>query len=162
MRPPIHSVKHYSPFAIDQITTGTVQNVVVVSAVVGTVADIGLEVVEGSLVKAVWVELWLQNQGNLGEFVAILEKVPESGNGATFANMANLFAYTNKKNILYTTQGLTSNDGVSGPVAVMRQWFKIPKGKQRFGLGDRLVISIANVSANDLNRCGIAVFKEYR
>ncbi len=162
VRPTINSVKHFSPMAINQIATGVVENNVVISAVVSTVADVGLEVVEGSIVKACWVELWLQNEGTLGEFIAIIEKVPEGGNGATFANMANLFSYPNKKNVLYTTQGLTSNDGVSGPVNVMRQWFKIPKGKQRFGLGDRLVVSIANVSANDLVRCGIAIFKEYR
>ncbi len=162
VRPTIHSVKHFSPMAIDQISTGAVQNNVLISAVVSTVADVGLEVTEGSLVKAIYIELWLQNQGDLGEFIAIVEKVPEGGNGATFANMANLFSYPNKKNIFYTTQGLTSNDGVSGPVNVMRQWFKIPKGKQRFGLGDRLVVSIANVSANDLNRCGTSIFKEYR
>ncbi len=162
VRAMVHSNKHFVPFAIDQIATGTVQNVILVAGVSLAATDASNEVTEGNTVKAIYVELWLQNQGNLGEFIMILEKVQESSAGATFTEMANLFAYTNKKNVLYTTQGLTSNDGVSGPVNIIKGWVKIPKGKQRFGFGDRFIMSIANVSAGDLNRCGISIFKEYK
>ncbi len=161
VRPVVHSVKHYRQIPINQIATGLLESTVLVAAVESTVANTNQEVAEGTLVKAIYLEMWLQNQGNLGEFILTLTKVPEAGTGPTFAEHANLFAYTNKKNILYTTQGLTSNDGVSGPVAVVRQWFKIPKTKQRFGLGDRVILSISNVSAGDLNRCGFALYKEY-
>ncbi len=161
MRPVIHSVKHYRQIPINQIATGVLESTVLVAAVESTVANTNQEVAEGTLVKAIYVELWLQNQGNLGEFIATLTKVPEAGTGPTFAEHANLFSYTNKKNILYTTQGLTPNDAISGPIAVMRQWFKIPKTKQRFGLGDRVILSISNVSSQDLNRCGLSIYKEY-
>ncbi len=161
MRPIVHSVKHIVQYPITQITTGTVQNIDLVLAVESTIANLATEVAEGTLVKAVFVELWLQNQGNLGEQIVILEKVPILGTGATFAQMGNLFSYQNKKNIFFTHQGLTSNDGVSGPQVLVRQWIKIPKGKQRMGLGDSIKLSIANVSANDLNRCGMSIYKEY-
>ncbi len=161
VRPQVHSQKHYVQYLISQITTGLIQGIILVDAVESTIANAATEVVEGSLVKAVFVELWLQNQGNLGEFIATITKVPEFGTGPTFAQHASLFTYSNKKNVLYTTQGLTSNDAISGPVPVIRQWFKIPKGKQRFGLGDRLILSISNTSANDLNRCGMTTYKEY-
>ncbi len=68
-------------------------------------------------------------------------------------------SYANKKNILYHTQGI-SNDGVANAQAVVRQWFKIPKGKQRFGLGDSLKLSIST-QAEAINFCGFATYKEY-
>ncbi len=161
VRPVVHSVKHYVQYPIDQITTGTKTGIVVVNALERSAVNISNEVAEGSIVKAVFVELWLQNTGNLGEFIMTISKDPEGSNGPNFADMASLFTFTNKKNILYTTQGLTSNDGVSGPVNVSRGWIKIPKSKQRFGLGDKLNINISNVSANDLNYCGFSTYKEY-
>ncbi len=160
MRPIIHSTKHYVQAPISQISTGARENIIICQAVESTAANTAIEVVEGAVVKAVFVEMWLQNQGNLGTSIITLEKTTDVGLGPTFAEMAALFTYTNKKNILHTHEGLTANDAISGPVPVIRQWFKIPKGKQRFGLGDKLVLSIANVSSSDLNRCGLFIFKE--
>ncbi len=161
MRPIIHSVKHYVQFPIDQISTGARQIITLATAVESTLANLSTEVPEGTLVKAVYVELWLDNQSNLGESIVILEKTVAGQTPASFSNMGNLFAYENKKNILFTHQGLTSNDVGGNPVNIMRAWFKIPKGKQRMGLGDSIEIVIANVSANNLNRCGFAIYKEY-
>ncbi len=161
MRPPIHSTKHYVQFPIDQITTGTSQGIILAQAVESTLSNLSAEVSEGSLIKAVFVELWLENTGNLGESIVTISKDVRNNAGPTFAQMGNLFAFTNKKNILFTHQGLTSNDGVSQPTNVVRGWIKIPKSKQRFGLGDMLMLNIANVSSQDLNRCGMAIYKEY-
>ena len=161
VRPVVHSTKHYVQFPIDQITFATLQSIVIVDGVESTIANSATEVAEGSIVKAVFVELWLQNQSTLSEFIVTLTKVPEFGTGPTFAQQAALFTYSNKKNVLYCTQGLGPNDAISGPIPVLRQWFKIPKGKQRFGLGDRLILSISNVGSDDLNRCGFSTYKEY-
>ncbi len=161
MKAPIHSQKHYVQFPITQITTAAIGQIVIAQGVESTTANLASEVAEGSVIKAVYIELWLQNQGNLGESIVTVEKSPLNIAGPSFAQMANLFAYPNKKNILFTHQGLTSNDGVSGPVVVLRQWIKIPKSKQRFGLGDILSMTISNTSSNDLNRCGFAIYKEY-
>ncbi len=161
MKAPIHSTKHYVQFGISQILTGVVENISLCTAQESTIANLANEIAEGSLVKAIYIELWLQNEGNLGESIVTVSKDPVDNPGPTFAQHANLFAFQNKKNILFTHQGLTSNDGVSGPVVVLRQWIKIPKSKQRFGLGDGISLSISNVSANDLVRCGFAIYKEY-
>ncbi len=123
--------------------------------------NINADVEQGCTIKAIFIEMWLQNEGNLGEFILTLSKNQENNVGPTFAQQADMMTYTNKKNVLYMTQGLTSNDGVSGPVAILRQWFKIPKSKQRFGLGDVLTLNISNVSASDLVRCGFCTYKEY-
>ncbi len=161
VRPMVHSVKHYSQLAINQIGFGTRENNLIVAGVALQNADLSIEAVEGSTIKAVFFEMWLQNEGNLGEFIATISKDPQNGTGPTFAEMASLFTFDNKKNILWTSQGLTSNDGVSGPVNIIRQWIKIPKSKQRWGLGDALNFNIANVSSSDLVRCGFTTFKVY-
>ncbi len=75
--------------------------------------------------------------------------------------MTALGTFDNKKNILYTTQGLAPNDGVGQPVAVIRQWFKIPKSKQRFGLGDKIRLAIASRGDGVITYCGFATYKEY-
>jgi len=162
LRPPIMSVKHIVQFPIDQVLTGTRQEVELILAVNNTAANGAKEVIEGAIVKAVFIELWLENQGNLGESIVTVTKDTNAAKGPTFTEMAGLFSYTNKKNVFFTHQGLTSNDGVAQPTNIMRGWIKIPKSKQRFGLGDTLTLSIANVSSNSLNRCGFAIYKEYR
>ncbi len=161
VRPTVHSTKHYVQLPINQIATGTREINTIISAQNIAAVDAANETVEGSTIKACYFEMWLQNEGTLSEFIMTITKSVEGGTGPTFTEMATLHTYTNKKNILYTTQGLSSNDGVSGPVNIIRGWVKIPKSKQRFGLGDRLQMNISNVSANDLVRCGFALFKEY-
>ncbi len=161
MKPPIHSRKHLVQFPFDSIATGLAQNIVLAVAVNATVANSAFEVAEGSVIKAVFVELWLQNSANDGHQVVVVQKNTDGDTGCTFAELAALDAYTVKKNILHTHEGLSSNDGVGNPQAVIRQWIKIPKSKQRFGLGDQLNMNISNPSSNNLNRCGIAIYKEY-
>ncbi len=80
----------------------------------------------------------------------------------TTAQMAALHDYDNKKNILFTSQALSPIDE-SMMIPVMRGWYKIPKGKQRMGLGDQLKISIRNNNATaiDVNFCGLVIYKEY-
>jgi len=159
VRPMVHSEKHYVQRGISQILTGVLESLDIVSA--AAVPTAATHVKEGSSVKAVFCEMWLQNEGNLGEFILTISKQQENNTGPTFAEHAALQSYPNKKNILYTTQGLTSNDNIGVPIPVVRQWIKIPKSKQRFGLGDRLTMNISNVSSNDLVRCGFNTFKEY-
>ncbi len=119
------------------------------------------EVVEGAIVKAVYIELWTLNSSNDGSEVVVLSKQPASDAGLSFTDMNGLGVYDNKKNILFTHQGLSSNNGVGNPINVMRAWYKIPKSKQRFGLGDSLVLDIANNGANASEYCGFATYKEY-
>ncbi len=160
MKAVIHSTKHIVQSPIDQIATGVAENIIIAQAVESTTANLATEVVEGAVIKAVFVEMWLENQSNLGHAIVILEKVPLGATGATFAQMGALFSYPNKKNILFTHEGLTANDAIGNPMPIVRQWFKIPKGKQRMGFSDRLVLTISNPSSNDLNRCGMFIFKE--
>ncbi len=160
MKPVIHSQKHYVQQSRSEVATVALVTIDIIKSVEGTVANAVDEVIEGSIVKAVFVELWLLDSANDGSFIVTLEKLPSTSPAIGFANMNALGTYSNKKNILYTTQGLSPNNAVGNPVPIIRQWFKIPKGKQRMGLGDELVLNIANNGLNDLEFCGFMTYKE--
>jgi len=163
LRAPIHSKKH-----IVQISQSTVsQAAVVVTNLIDSIegsSTTPAQVNEGAIVKACYVEFWVNQDSasTVGSYTVILFKQPGDSTGMSTTEAAALHDYNNKKNILFTGQGLlTPNDG--GQVPVLRSWYKIPKGKQRFGLGDRLQIVIRNNNATaiDINFCGLAIFKEY-
>ncbi len=166
MLAPIVSVKHYVTRSNATLTTGTIENFVLIDAV--TVAAAGAnsrDVTEGSVVKAIHLDFWILNIGASNsntQWNAILEKVPAGQTAATAAQLVNLGAYPNKKNILHSFQGNmgASVDGVS-PIPYMQGWFKIPKGKQRMGLGDRLVLSHTSTGTS-VRPCGLCVYKEYQ
>ncbi len=161
MKPIVHSTKHYVQMTLSTAMTVTRNTETLVKAVGSTLANLATEVEEGAIVKAVYIELWVIGSVTNQFFTIILDKVTGGAANATFTEMTDLFSYDNKKNVLYTTQGLASNDGIAGPIAVIRQWFKIPKGKQRFGLGDNLTLSIASRGSDDIIYCGFATYKEY-
>ncbi len=161
MRAPIHSVKHYKQMSRSTVTTVTVKNERLIIAVQSTLANLEDEVREGAIVKAVYVELWLLDSSNDGSFVLTIGKDTANSQGPTFGEMNTLFNYVEKKGIFYTSQGLTQNDGVTSAVPIVRGWFKIPKSKQRFGLGDTLNLNIANNGAGTIEYCGFATYKEY-
>jgi len=156
----LNTVKHIVQYPINPISAGSLQSTILITSVQRTTANLATEVAEGSIVKAVYVELWLQNKSDDGEEIVTVCKTQEAQLGPTFAEMGSLFTYINKKNILFTHQGLSASDNGSGPYPIIKQWIKIPKGKQRFGLGDTLMLSISNVSSTVLNSCGMSIYKE--
>ncbi len=163
MRPVINSKKH-----LLQIAQGTVSQAARVTTTLAVAQEAAptqpQHLKEGAIVKACYIEFWVSQDSAsvVGSYTFIVEKVPGVGGVVTAADMAALHDYDNKKNILFTAQGLlTPNDG--GQIPIVRGWYKIPKGKQRFGLGDTLSITIRNnnVTAINVNFCGLAVYKEY-
>ncbi len=163
MRAVIKSKKH-----IFQISQSTVSQAAIVNTVIADADEAtsttpqGIE--EGAIVKACYVEFWVSQDSAsvVGSYTLILAKITTGTALPNTGNLAALHDYQSKKNILFSAQGLlTPNDG--GQVPVLRGWYKIPKGKQRFGLNDRLVIALRNnnLAANDINFCGLAIYKEY-
>ncbi len=161
MRPLIHSTKHYVQVSLSTATTGAIVNTAIVEGVQVVDKNSVSEVEEGASVKAVYVELWLIGSVSNQFFTVILHKDPSGAGSPTPTEMAALGTWDNKKNILYCTQGLASNDGIAAPIPVIRQWFKIPKGKQRFGLGDNLRLSVMSRGSDDIIFCGFFTYKEY-
>ncbi len=161
MRPIIHSQKHYVQLTLSTITTGALLNTTFIDTVEVADKTTPLQVVEGANVKAIFVEIWAIGSSANQFFTAVLTKVPGTGSAPNVSQMALLNDYENKKNILYTTQGLASNDGIAAPIAIIRQWFKIPKSKQRFGLGDRIIFTLMSRGDASMIICGFALYKEY-
>ncbi len=161
VRPMVHSTKHFAQITLSTVTTGTRNNETLVTAVESTVANLPNEVSEGSTVKAIFFELWTIGSVSDQFFTAIVAKLPGGLGNPSFTNLTNLFTWENKKNIFYTTQGLASNDGIAQPMAMYKGWIKIPKSKQRFGLGDKLMFHIASRGSATITYCGFATYKEY-
>jgi len=161
LRAPIVSVKHYVQQTETTIAALALDPTnLVVGTAMSAVANPD-DVVEGSIVKAVYIEIWLMSDdAALSTFQLNVEKSSEQMSAMSFAQSILLHNYANKKNVLYSTQGLVG-PSTSNPIPVIRTWIKIPKGKQRFGLGDKLKVNISAIT-NGLKWCGMFVYKEYQ
>ncbi len=162
MAAPIQSIKHYVQLQRTATANGAVLAFDIVDgtsvAAVGAATD---EVEEGSVVKAVYIEMWCAaDQDAMGSMIAALEKIPGGAPAMTSTNINNLGAYPNKKNVLNVFMGLTPGQD-ENPIPILRGWYKIPKGKQRIGLGDKIVLNIAPISGA-VESCGFSVYKEYK
>ncbi len=161
MKPPINSVKHIVQRSLVTIDTGTILNIGVAAA--DELPDSSSKVRIGATIKAVYVELWyIGSSSQPVTQTSCLEKNVAGAPVMTHAEAQVLHDYPNKKNLYYTTQGIVG-DANTNPAPLVRGWFKIPKGKQRFGLGDNLTFNIAALgeAANDLEVCGLFIYKEY-
>ncbi len=156
----VHSRKHIVQFSLAAITAGNVATKVIVASVAPEDVDSSLEVVEGSTVKAVYLELWLLGDDALTSTAIVeFEKRPSGHAAPSAAEIAALHDYDNKKNILEQHMGLIPSN-TQNPVNVFRHWIKIPKGKQRMGLGDLLSFTIL-AQSDGIVFCGFATYKEY-
>ena len=157
VRPVIHSKKHYVQLSLSAVTGGTVLTEEIVKSVENPTALDTVE--EGTLVKAIYCEYWVRGGAADASGQAIIYKKTGDTTNPSATDMAALGDWDNKKNILYTTMGLF-NDPDENAIAIYKGWLKIPKGKQRMGLGDNINLSIfAPVVALDI--CGFATYKEY-
>ncbi len=161
VRPMVHSTKHYVQTSLSSITAPGQLNTTIAQSVAVVDKDAVFEVEEGANIKAVYFEYWLKTgeTSNSGFYTMTIHKIPGGGANFSQAEMAALGGAPNKKNILFTSQGLL-NTPADSATNVIRSWIKIPKSKQRFGLGDFLMMSIL-ASAIDIDLCGFATYKEY-
>ncbi len=164
MLAPIQTRKHLSPQGVQAIAVGAILNMAVATAKDAPVNTVAAEVEIGSLVKAVYIELWIRGDDETGPPANVqvsFEKLSGSSTPMVFADAPVLNVYDNKSNLFYITQGLTSAGTANSAIPFMRDWFKVPKGFQRMALGDRLVLNIVALN-HDLEICGINIFKEYK
>ncbi len=160
---PINANKHYVHLSNNQVASGAISTIVQANAVVAPAASNPNDVEEGSVIKAIYIEIWLYGQGASGidtQFFMCTMKKPSDAPDLTFGQSSNLGAYPNKKNVLYTTQGVIGGID-NNSIPIIKNWLLIPKGKQRMGLGDQIVTYITSVGAV-MQRCGFATYKEYR
>ncbi len=160
VRPMVHSIKHVVQFSIASLLSGNVRENPIAVAVAPQDVNLPTEVVEGSTIKAVYLEYWYIGDGaTTSELVTAVVKQPAGRVAMTAGEMQAIHTYDNKKNIFEIHQGLLGKVGTN-PVNVFRHWIKIPKGKQRFGLGDSIAVN-SFAGGSDFFLCGFATFKEY-
>ncbi len=160
VRPMVHSIKHYVQTSLATVAAGTPNTISLVASVAPDAVNLVNEVQEGSSVKAIYIEHWLRagsTTGSSGQM--IIYKTVGVETNPTSTVMAALGDWINKKNILYTTMGLY-NDQDADAIAAFKGWLKIPKGKQRMGLGDQIKLTVFAPTI-DLHQCGFATYKEY-
>ncbi len=157
MKPVITTEKHIVQFSLASVASGAITSLVLVNAVAApsTVP----EVREGSIVSAIYIEMWVHSDdATSGSVITTLEKIGQGAASMAAGESASLNSYPNKKNIFHTQMGLIGSQ-TTYPMAVVKGWFKIPKGKRRFGLNDRLNLNIHGQS-NGLVLCGFCTYKE--
>jgi len=158
----VHSEKHIVQQSITSDTLNTVAITVLATAVAVADKTAVSDVEEGSSIKAIFLEQWVKSSGTTGLASGqwcLFKRTGDQSNPST-TDMAALGDWDNKRNILHMGMGLY-NDNSADAVAVLRGWFKIPKGKQRMALGDRLLLAFFNPAVT-ANRCGFAIYKEYK
>ncbi len=159
MRPVINTEKHIVQQSLAAIASGALLSIQFANAKQAPTATAATDVREGSKITAVYVEMWgTSDDTAAGTTIVTLEKRPSGLGVMTAAESASLDAYENKKNILNTMMGLIGPN-TQYPMALVKGWFKIPKGKQRFGLADKLVLNI-HAQSNGMAVCGFALYKE--
>ena len=161
VRPMVHSTKHYVQLSITPVLAGAKLDTVLVNSVTVGNKNVPNEVEEGNSVKAVFMEFWVRgSELSPGSGISLCYKNPGGGTPFTTTEIAQIHDAENKKNIFNFQQGLY-NDNDADAIRVYGGWLKIPKSKQRFGLGDRLIFTLFAQGAIDLLICGFATFKEY-
>ena len=161
VRPTITSEKHINQSSQQTLTgPGTIVAVNLATAKHAVDPASANDVPVGATIKAVYVELWILAEGNaIGATTVTVEKLISGSGSMSFGNSSALHNYDNKNNIFYSTQGIMG-EANTNPTPFVRQWIKIPKGKQRWSLGDKLVINISAITS-DITFCGLYIYKAY-
>ncbi len=160
MRPTINTEKHYFQQSLTTVEENTVFSTNILVANANPTGPNHVRI--GAIVSAIFVEIWMLSSSAQPTFqICTVEKIVAGGDRPTSAQMSVLHDYPNKKNILFSSQGLVG-DANSNPIPVLRQWIKIPKGKQRFGNEDAMILNVAarGEANNDVQICGEFVYKE--
>ncbi len=160
VRPIINSEKRIVQLTLTNIATGVADLTDLIAGEQDPTASAPNEVSAGTVVKAIYAELWLMADSQQpATITTLIVKVPNGGSGPSAGEMTNLNAYNSKKNILEMHQGLIG-DANTNPTPFYRGWIKIPKGKQRFGIGDKLVLAVKSIT-DGTQMCGVFIFKAY-
>ncbi len=159
MRPKVHTEKHIVNKTVFTVALGGILNLTIAEAVSAPAAASPTEVREGSSISAVYLEMWITgDDAALSSAVVTFEKLMGGQTPLTVGQSAALQSYPNKRNIFHTFIGLIPTNA-QFPMGVVKGWFKIPKGKQRMGLGDQLKLNV-HAQLDGLTCCGLFLYKE--
>jgi len=160
MRPIIQSQKRIVQVTLSNVIAGSTASVTIANAVQGAQTTAPNDVPVGSIIKAVYCEMWLLGDGQQpNTSTAMIVKVPADSGGPDASDFTNLNGWANKNNILKMHQGLVG-DANANPIPFFREWIPIPKGKQRMAIGDQIQYNVKAITEG-LQFCGHFIFKVY-
>ena len=160
MRPIIQSQKRIVQVTLSNVAVGASSAIIIANATQGAQTNAPDDVPVGSIIKAVYAEIWLLGDGQQPNTSTVMIcKVPADSGGPSAVEFQNLNAWANKNNIFEMHQGLVG-DANTNPVPFFRGWIKIPKGKQRMAIGDQLQFNIKAITEG-IQFCGVFIFKVY-
>ncbi len=159
VRPTINSTKRILQITPTTVTIGNRDLILIAVAKQNPDDGEPSDVAVGTNIKAVYCELWQQTTDNQPGSQNTIFAKGTNNTRISALEQGKLHDFGQKNNIFYTTQGLIG-DANSNPIPVMRDWKKVPKGKQRMALGDSLYISVLSIT-NNVNFCGQFTFKAY-
>ncbi len=158
MKAVINSIKHYVHVPVNSIASGARGTIILADTVVAPAAANANEVREGSRIKAIYLEMWVSNDGNDTTLNGMFGKLVNGNAVPTFTEFNNMGSFVGKNNIFEFHQGLGPAQG--NVIPMFRGWLKIPKGKQRMALGDQLFCGFS-YTGNAGQFCGFTTYKEY-
>ncbi len=158
MRAIIRSRKHIVQESQSTILQGTTTNINIVNVQQSPNLSNATHVGVGEVIAAVYVEMWVAGTLQVpANCIMSLEKQVGGSTNMSFAESIDLFSYANKNNLLQIQQGLIGAADTN-PTPFFRGWIAIPKGKQRFAIGDGLVLNIT-AQTDDAQICGMFIYK---
>lgn len=154
---PVNSVKNIVDSVNIGVAAGTTTTVVIANAVndyAGATADVPI----GSKVSSVYLFFQIQPQAAQGQVDAYIAKFPSGisplpAPGATGGSPLRKF-------VLHEEKGIPGTFNNGSPPLTFRGVVKIPRGRQRFGEDDDLVIKVSCSTAYDF--CMKAIYKFYQ
>ncbi len=160
MKAIINSEKRIVQQTLSTVNEGVTQTALVVECKQDVNPSSPQEVSPGTVVKAVYVEMWFFGLGQQqSTTTTVFGKLVGTEPTISSVEMGDLNAYAGKKNLFEIHQGLVG-DVNSNPIPFYRDWIKIPKGKQRMGIGDRLFLAVKGIT-DDTQFCGLYIYKAY-
>ncbi len=160
MKAPINSEKRIVQTTLSTVAANGQASVILVNVQQEPVAGTPSHVAVGTIVKAIYVEMWvLASAQQPSTMTGIIVKSPNGVASPSTSEFADLNSWTNKNNILQMHQGLVG-DANSNPIPIFREWIKIPKGKQRMSIGDKIHFAIKGIT-DSTEFCGVTIFKAY-
>ncbi len=154
---PVKSVKHEVTWSNLVQDASAIQEEILAVGTSPSALNAASEVDIGSSVKFVYIEVNIAANTITNPKVIHL-KVQIIPNGITAITPAQYFS-TDRKNILQRGMEMLPKD--VGTVFKRIIPVKIPRGKSRFSVGDKLSFIYVASSAEAINICGFAIYKEY-
>ncbi len=152
---PINSVKNILDATALTVSAGVITTVDLMT-VVNDYAGGAIEVPVGAVVRGVYLFFQIQPQTLKVAIEAYVAKVPP---GLTLPVPGATGGDSGRRFILHEEKGIPGPSNNGSPPSTFRGYVKLPRGRQRVGESDRLVLRVSSAGAYDM--CAKAIYKWY-